>query len=58
MSGRIVIHPLRIAAGKLYLNKHLPNYPGGFVRLTDFKGAKHQGPKALEIIQAARKVGK
>lgn len=40
------------------LNKHLQDYEGGFVRLSDFRGAKVQGPKALEIIQAARKAGK
>lgn len=40
------------------LNDHLPDYKGGFVRLTDFRGSKLQGPKALEIIHAARKAGK
>lgn len=31
-------------------NKYEPHYKGGFVRLTDFKGAKNQAPKALEAI--------
>ncbi len=32
-------------------NAHKPNYKGGYVRLSDFKGAAIQGPKALEIIK-------
>jgi len=32
-------------------NSHKPEYRGGYVRLSDFKGADIQGPKALEIIQ-------
>jgi type II restriction/modification system DNA methylase subunit YeeA len=39
-------------------NAYKPNYKGGYVRLSDFKGAENQGPKALEIIQAANKAGK
>jgi len=39
-------------------NAHHPNFKGGYVRLSDFKGSDQQGPKALEIIQAARRVGK
>ena len=39
-------------------NAHKPNYKGGYVRLSDFRGADQQGPRALEIIQAARRVGK
>ena len=39
-------------------NAHNPYYKGGYVRLSDFKGAAIQGSKALEIIQAARRVGK
>ncbi len=39
-------------------NSHKPNYKGGYVRLSDFRGADQQGPRALEIIQAARRVGK
>lgn len=39
-------------------NAHKPDFKGGYVRLSDFKGAAVQGPKCLEIIQAARKVGK
>jgi type II restriction/modification system DNA methylase subunit YeeA len=31
-------------------NKSAPEYQGGFVRLTDFRGAENQGPKALEAI--------
>lgn len=31
-------------------NAHKPNYKGGYVRLSDFKGAAIQGSKALEII--------
>ena len=36
-------------------NLHRLNYRGGYVRLSDFKGADIQGPKALEIITEARK---
>ena len=39
-------------------NAHKPDFRGGYVRLSDFRGADKQGPRALEIIQAARKVGK
>lgn len=39
-------------------NAHKPDFRGGYVRLSDFRGADQQGPKALEIIQAARGVGK
>ena len=39
-------------------NFHRPKYKGGYVRLSDFKGANIQGKMALEIIQAARKAGK
>jgi len=39
-------------------NAHNPIYKGGYVRLSDFKGAAVQGPKALEIIQAANRMGK
>jgi type II restriction/modification system DNA methylase subunit YeeA len=39
-------------------NFHNPGYRGGYVRLSDFRGADQQGPRALEIIQAARRVGK
>ncbi len=39
-------------------NAHNPHYKGGYVRLSDFKGAAVQGPKALEIIQAANRVSK
>lgn len=35
-----------------------PEFAGGYVRLSDFKGAAQQGPRALEIIQAANKQGK
>ncbi|MHB1642976.1 MAG: BREX-1 system adenine-specific DNA-methyltransferase PglX [Acidithiobacillus sp.] len=39
-------------------NAYKPNFKGGYVRLSDFRGADIQGPKALKIIQAARKIGK
>ncbi len=39
-------------------NAHNPDFKGGYVRLSDFKGAAVQGPKCLEIIQAARRTGK
>jgi type II restriction/modification system DNA methylase subunit YeeA len=32
-------------------NAYKPNYRGGYVRLSDFRGADVQGPKALEIIR-------
>jgi hypothetical protein len=32
-------------------NNHRSDFQGGYVRLSDFRGAKNQGPKALEIIQ-------
>lgn len=32
-------------------NAHLPNYKGGYVRLSDFRGAINQAPKALEAIK-------
>jgi type II restriction/modification system DNA methylase subunit YeeA len=32
-------------------NSYRPEYEGGYVRLSDFKGAKNQGPKALEAIK-------
>ena len=31
-------------------NKSAPQFQGGFVRLTDFRGAENQGPKTLEAI--------
>jgi hypothetical protein len=39
-------------------NNYTKNFKGGYVRLSDFKGADNQGPKALAIIKAARAVGK
>ena len=39
-------------------NAYNPNFKGGYVRLSDFRGAEQQGPRALEIIQAANAVGK
>lgn len=33
------------------LNRHLPDYKGGFVRLSDFRGTKNQSPKTLEAIR-------
>ena len=36
-------------------NAHKPNYKGGYVRLSDFKGSAIQGPKALEIITEQNK---
>ncbi|MGX9367229.1 BREX-1 system adenine-specific DNA-methyltransferase PglX [Desulfoplanes sp. PS50] len=39
-------------------NTHNPEYKGGYVRLSDFRGAAVQGPKALEIIQAAKTAAK
>lgn len=39
-------------------NAYHPDFKGGYIRLSDFKGAAIQGQKALEIIQAARKAGK
>lgn len=32
-------------------NKHRPDFRGGYVRLSDFRGAKNQDPKTLEAIQ-------
>ncbi|UZE94435.1 BREX-1 system adenine-specific DNA-methyltransferase PglX [Alkalimarinus alittae] len=32
-------------------NSHMPTFRGGYVKLSDFKGAKNQAPKALEAIQ-------
>ena len=32
-------------------NSHRPNFKGGYIRLSDFKGAVNQAPKALEAIQ-------
>ena len=39
-------------------NAHNPQLKGGYVRLSDFRGADQQGPRALEIIQAANVSGK
>lgn len=39
-------------------NSYNPNFKGGYVRLSDFKGAAIQGSKCLEIIQAAKQLGK
>jgi type II restriction/modification system DNA methylase subunit YeeA len=39
-------------------NAHNPSFKGGYIRLSDFKGAAVQGPKCLEIIQAANRAGK
>src|SRR5690554_462149 len=39
-------------------NAHNPYFRGGYVRLSDFRGAAEQGPRALEIIGAANKAGK
>jgi len=36
-------------------NSHKPDYRGGYVRLSDFRGADIQGPKAIEIIQSYNK---
>jgi type II restriction/modification system DNA methylase subunit YeeA len=35
-------------------NNHMPNFRGGYVRLTEFKGATNQGPKTLEAISNKR----
>lgn len=35
-------------------NAHKPDFRGGYVRLSDFRGADQQSSRALEIIQAAR----
>jgi type II restriction/modification system DNA methylase subunit YeeA len=35
-------------------NAHYSDFKGGYVRLSDFRGADKQGPKALEIIQNYR----
>jgi len=32
-------------------NRHRPYFGGGYVRLSDFKGARNQAPKTLEAIQ-------
>jgi len=32
-------------------NAHYPNFKGGYVRLSDFRGAENQGPKTLEAIR-------
>ena len=32
-------------------NAHQPDFKGGYVRLTDFRGAENQGPKTLEAIR-------
>ncbi|MDC0954989.1 BREX-1 system adenine-specific DNA-methyltransferase PglX [Alphaproteobacteria bacterium] len=32
-------------------NKHRPDLRGGYIRLSDFRGAKNQAPKTLEAIQ-------
>jgi len=39
-------------------NAYNPDFKGGYVRLSDFRGAAQQGPRALEIIQAANEAGK
>ena len=39
-------------------NRHNADFKGGYVRLSDFKGAALQGQKALEIIQSANNAGK
>ncbi|MGG8127118.1 BREX-1 system adenine-specific DNA-methyltransferase PglX [Klebsiella aerogenes] len=39
-------------------NTHNPQFKGGYVRLSDFRGADQQGLRALEIIQAANVSGK
>ncbi|CZP75887.1 BREX-1 system adenine-specific DNA-methyltransferase PglX [Legionella pneumophila serogroup 1] len=31
-------------------NSHNPNYKGGYVRLSDFRGSANQGPKTIEAI--------
>lgn len=32
-------------------NAHYPNFKGGYVRLSNFRGAENQGPKTLEAIK-------
>ena len=32
-------------------NNHMPRFRGGYVKLSDFKGARNQAPKTLEAIQ-------
>jgi type II restriction/modification system DNA methylase subunit YeeA len=32
-------------------NTHIPGFVGSFIKLSDFKGAQNQGPKALEAIR-------
>ncbi len=39
-------------------NLHKPYFRGGYIRLSDFKGAAAQGPKCLDIIKAANRAGK
>ena len=39
-------------------NAYNPHFKGGYVRLSDFRGAAQQGPRALEIIRAANEAGK
>jgi len=39
-------------------NAYSPHFKGGYVRLSAFRGAEQQGPRALEIIQAANEAGK
>ncbi|TYT75598.1 BREX-1 system adenine-specific DNA-methyltransferase PglX [Desulfobotulus mexicanus] len=32
-------------------NEHQPDFKGGYVRLSDFRGSENQGPKTMEAIQ-------
>ena len=32
-------------------NAHHPNFKGGYVRLSDFRGSENQGPRTLEAIK-------
>ena len=32
-------------------NSHVPEYKGGYIKLSNFKGAKNQAPKMLEAVQ-------
>lgn len=32
-------------------NSHLPNFKGGYVRLSDFRGSENQGPRTLEAVK-------
>lgn len=34
-----------------YENKYKPNFLGGYIKLSDFKGSENQAPKALEAIK-------